>query len=111
MDGIKLLKSQIEDKPAIEKLNAPKGGGAHSGKGIKTAEEAAQDFEGLLLKQMLSEMWQTIPKEGVLEGGRAEEMYYDMFHESVADSIAKNGGIGIKDELLEDMKRQEKKGR
>jgi len=60
---------------------------------------------------MLSEMWQTIPKEGILKGGRAEEMYYDMFHENVANSIAEGGGIGIKEELLEDMKRQERKGK
>jgi Rod binding domain-containing protein len=116
MNGIKDIKSSapgaavLNRKVVVEPI-VGKVGGARSGQGVKTAEDAAQDFEALLLKQMLSEMWQTIPKEGVLEGGRAEEMYYDMFHENVADSIAKSGGIGIKEELLEDMKRQERKGK
>jgi Rod binding domain-containing protein len=117
MDGIKGIRNQVVggasvvNRKDIAEPSVGRMGGPRASQGVKTAEDAAQDFEALLLKQMLSEMWQTIPKEGVLEGGRAEEMYYDMFHESVADSIAENGGIGIKEELLEDMKRQERKGK
>jgi Rod binding domain-containing protein len=116
MDGIKDVNNRRMDPASLNgKIVSDPivtgGGGARASQGVKTAEDAAKDFESLLLKQMLSEMWQTIPKEGILEGGRAEEMYYDMFHESVADSIAENGGIGIKKELLEDMKRQERKGK
>jgi peptidoglycan hydrolase FlgJ len=77
----------------------------------KGAEEAATEFESLLLKQMLSEMWESVPKEGLLSGGRAEEMYYDLYHQSVADSISQGGGIGIKEELLDDMLKTEDKRR
>jgi flagellar protein FlgJ len=116
MDVTKGIRHQGVVAPALNKNDhsdpvSGKIGGPRAVQGVKTAEQAAQDFEALLLKQMLSEMWQTVPKEGMLEGGRAEEMYYDMFHENIANSIAEGGGIGIKEELLEDMKRQENKGK
>jgi len=116
MDGIKGIKNHGVAAPTLNRKEdsepvTGKIGGPRASQGVKTAEQAAQDFEALLLNQMLSEMWQTVPKEGVLEGGRAEKMYYDMFHENVANSIAESGGIGIKEELLEDMKRQEGKGK
>lgn len=75
----------------------------------KDAEKAATQFEALLLHQMLKEMWNTVPKDGILAGSHEEEMYRDMLNEGIANDIAEKHSIGIKDVLVRDMKKFENK--
>jgi flagellar protein FlgJ len=100
MDGIGSLKKEVGAMKAVYEPS--------SGKTIKSAEAAAEEFEALLLKQMISEMWTAIPKEDG-SSSREQEMYYDMYHDSIARSISEGGGIGIKEELLSDMTKQANK--
>jgi flagellar protein FlgJ len=59
-------------------------------------QAAAEQFESMLLSQMMNSMWQTVSTEGTLLGSREEEMYRDMFNQALSESIAKGQGIGIK---------------
>lgn len=64
----------------------------------KDIEKAGSGFEALLLQQMLKSMWATVETTGLMgEDSHAGQMYRDMFHQAVADSIAEGKGIGIKD--------------
>lgn len=74
----------------------------------KNPEGAAQQFEAMLLKQMIDSMWSTIPKDGVLSGSNEEGMYRDMLNEALANSISEGKGVGIKEVILRDMNKLSK---
>ncbi|MEY4701567.1 MAG: flagellar rod assembly protein/muramidase FlgJ [Pseudomonadota bacterium] len=69
----------------------------------KNPELAAQQFEAMLVKQMIDSMWSTVPKKGVLTGSNEESMYRDMLNEALANSISEGKGIGVKDVILKDI--------
>lgn len=105
-DEMKRLATGVLDSDSASKS-------AENGK-VKNApevENAATQFEALLLHQMFKEMWNSVPKNGMLSGSREEELYRDMLNESLADSIAKQQGIGIRDVIAKDIKeiQQQKK--
>jgi flagellar protein FlgJ len=74
----------------------------------KNPEKVAEQFEAMLVKQMIDSMWSTVPKEGVLSGSREEELYRDMLNEAIANSIAEGKGMGIKDVILKDINKLSK---
>lgn len=67
-------------------------------------EVAAQQFESLLIKQMIESMWSTVPQKGLLSGSNEEAMYRDMLNEALANSISEGRGLGIKDVIMKDLK-------
>lgn len=73
------------------------------------AEKAATDFEALLLHQMLQAMWSTVPSEGMLGGSREEDLYRDMLNDALSKQIAEGQSIGIKEVVLRDLNKAEKK--
>ena len=75
----------------------------------KDPKQAAQQFEALLLQEMLKSMWATVPQGQLLSGSHEEKMYRDMLNEAVADSISEGRGIGIKDVILKDLQGLAKK--
>jgi flagellar protein FlgJ len=72
-------------------------------------EEAAQQFEALLIQQMLESMWSTVPQKGLLSGSNEEAMYRDMLNEALATSISEGKGLGVKDVILNDFNKVKKK--
>jgi Rod binding domain-containing protein len=73
--------------------NAVKGLKSHSAKDVKTACEG---FEAYLVSNMLNQLQKTTASS---EKGYAEQTYFSMFHERVAEFVAKKG-IGIKEMLM-----------
>jgi Rod binding domain-containing protein len=61
---------------------------------IRSPQEAAQAFEGLLLKQLFGEMSKTVGDSGLFGSGFEGNMYADMFVDALAGEASK-GGIGI----------------
>jgi flagellar protein FlgJ len=72
-------------------------------------EVAAQQFEALLIQQMLESMWSSVPQKGLLSGSNEEAMYRDMLNEALATSISEGKGLGIKDVMLKDFNKVKKK--
>ena len=71
------------------------------------AEQAAKQFEALLLEQMFKSMWANIPTDGMFSGGREEEYFRDMLNEALAESVSKGQGIGIKDIVLREINKKD----
>ena len=69
------------------------------------AAQAAQQFEALLIGEMLKSMWQTVPQGQLLSGSHEESLYRDMLNEAISNSIAEGRGMGIKDVIFKDMNR------
>ena len=66
-------------------------------------EQAATQFEALLVNQMVKSMWSTVPKGGLLSGSREEELYRDMLNQSLSEEIAKGQGVGIKEVIMREL--------
>lgn len=74
-------------------------------------QDAAQQFESLLLHQLMTAMSETVPKEGLLSGSREEQYFKDMLHQALAESISKGSGIGVADVLEKEMREAEEKSK
>lgn len=69
-------------------------------------EQAAEMFEGLLIKEMLKSMWNTVPEGSMLTGSREESLYRDMLNDAYAEDLSSGQGIGIKRLILEEFERK-----
>jgi peptidoglycan hydrolase FlgJ len=58
-------------------------------------KEACQDFEAIFIKQMLDSMKKTVPENGLLQGGMAEDIFEDMLYQEYASIISKSGDLGV----------------
>jgi peptidoglycan hydrolase FlgJ len=70
-------------------------------KRLHQAKDAAQKFEAIFLRQMLSGLEKTnnIGKSGSPQGG-AGGIYGSMMVNSLAESISRSGGIGLADVIV-----------
>lgn len=75
----------------------------------KRIEKTAKDFEALLLHQMLTSMWRSVPTYGneSLAGSREEELYRDMLNEAVSSSLAEHQSLGIADIIAKDIRKHD----
>lgn len=74
----------------------------------KNPEKVAQQFESMLVKQMIDSMWSTVPKQGLLSGSQEEALYRDMLNEALANSISEGKGMGVKDVIFKDINKLSK---
>lgn len=56
---------------------------------------ACQQFEAVFIKQMLDAMRNTVPKNGMLDGGIGRNIYEDMLYQQYADKMAKTANLGL----------------
>jgi len=61
--------------------------------------QACVDFEAIFLKQMLTAMRKTVPKDGLLDGGLGREIYEDMLYDEYASTMARTAGFGLADSV------------
>ena len=66
--------------------------------------EVANDFEGLLVRQLLKEMRKTVPKDGFLGNSHATEMYQEMADDALAKDLGAMGGFGIGELVYQQLK-------
>lgn len=60
----------------------------------------AEELEGVFLNTLVSQMFSSIDTEGPFGGGHAEETWRSMQSEQYASLIAKNGGVGLADQIM-----------
>lgn len=83
---------QIQPSPTfpLKKIGQP----ADSNKETEL-KKACQNFEAIILQQMLTAMRQGVPKDGLVESSYAQDMYQSMADEGLAKEMAKGQGIGL----------------
>lgn len=75
----------------------------------KQMRETADQFEEIIIRQLLKEMRKTVPKEGILEDSHATEMYTDMVDDNLAKEMAEGRALGISDMVFADLKEKNDK--
>jgi Rod binding domain-containing protein len=73
------------------------------GKSTEQLKQAAQDFEAFFLSQMLQPMFKTVETDEMFGGGQGEDMWKSLMVDEYAKQIAKTGGVGIADQVMEVM--------
>ena len=61
----------------------------------KRLREVSEDFESLMINQMLKEMRKTVNKSGLVDGGMAEEIFEDMLYDEYAKEFSKTKTFGL----------------
>ncbi len=72
---------------------------------IAEARKVAQDFEGFFLAQLLQPMFKNISAEEPFGGGAGEKMWRSLQVDEYGKAMAKAGGIGIADAVMEQILR------
>ena len=68
-----------------------------------SVRKTAEEFKGVFLNVMMSNMFAGLETDGPFGGGQAEETYRSLFVEEIANEIARTGGVGIADALMRDL--------
>ncbi|HVV64474.1 MAG TPA: rod-binding protein [Rhizomicrobium sp.] len=67
------------------------------------AKKAAQEFEGVLISQMLSDMFDGVKTDGPFGGGPGEEMFRSLMIDQYGKQIAAQGGLGLSGEITREL--------
>lgn len=103
--------------PPIQELTSSSTAGrlqqisAHASSGKKMTEseikEVGQQFEAMLLRQLLTTMRKSIPKNELFGESSANEIYKDLFDEKLAEQVAAASQTGIGEILSQEIIRQQ----
>ncbi len=66
---------------------------------------ACQNMEALFIHRLLTEMRKSVVKSGLIDGGRAEEIYTSLMDAQTATHMAQSGSLGLSSMLLEQLSR------
>ena len=76
------------------------------GRDPKKLKEAAQQFEAIFIQQMYKEMRKTIPDDGLIQRGNADDIYTQLQDMQAAKITAQQGGIGLADLMMQQLLKQ-----
>ena len=62
-------------------------------------KKACQNFEAIIVQQMLSAMRKSVPKDSLLGGDFSQDIYQSMYDEGLSQEIAAGRGLGLADTL------------
>ena len=65
--------------------------------------QACSDFQAIFIKQMLDTMRKTVHKDGLLQGGQAEEIFEDMLYDEYAKKMSETAGLGLDDMIYKQL--------
>ena len=75
----------------------------------KQMHEVGNQFETMVLRQLLKEMRKTVPNDGFLERSNATEMYTDIADDYMSEQMAEKGALGIGDLIFNELKEKNDK--
>lgn len=67
--------------------------------------QAAQEFEAIVLGQMLKTMRQASAQGPVALTGMSQKLYRDLMDDELAKAVSRSGGVGLADTLVRDLLR------
>lgn len=68
---------------------------------------AAEEFESMVIGQLLQPMFEALKTDGLGGGGFGEEIFRPMLVEQYAHSIARGGGVGIAQDIIQELQRMQ----
>ncbi len=72
--------------------------------------KTAEDFETMMISQMLRPMFAGLKTEAPFGGGHAEEMWRSVMIDELGKEMTKAGGIGVTDQVMREMIKMQEDG-
>ena len=79
----------------------------HAGGTMEALRKVAEEFEGMVLNQLLAPMFEGLETDGLGGGGAGEAMFRPMLLENYAKGMASSGGIGVADAVFRELVRMQ----
>lgn len=95
-------KFSIEETSSVENNNIRKYDKEFEKKRLR---QVSEDFEALMINQMLKEMRKTVDKSGLIDGGMAEQIFEDMLYDEYAKEFSKTKTFGLADIIYNQMEK------
>ena len=73
------------------------------GRDPEQLKDAAQQFEAIFIQQLFKEMRSTVPDDGLIPRGNADDMFTQMQDAEAAKIMAERGGIGLAELMLQEL--------
>lgn len=70
-------------------------------------QAALQEFEAVLIGEMVNLMFSTVPADELTGGGHAEEIYRSMMGQEMGREVARKGGLGLTPALMNEVIRMQ----
>lgn len=71
----------------------------------KRLKGVSEDFEALMINQMLKAMRKTVNKSGLIDGGMAEAIFEDMLYDEYAKEFSKTKSFGLAEIIYNQMEK------
>lgn len=81
--------------------------GALAPEKLAALKKVAEEFEGMVLNELMAPMFEGIETDGLGGGGAGEKMFRPMLLDNYAKGIASGGGIGVADAVLKELVRMQ----
>ncbi len=79
----------------------------YSEKDLAKAKSAAEDFEAFFLSKSIESMYEGVGEDEMFGGGEAEKMYRSLLIDEYGKQIAKSGGVGVAENVMNFMLAQQ----
>ena len=92
----------LQTRPTVKapQMNKPYTGNAMD---IQKFRKVAEDFESVFISEMIRPMFENIEAEAPFGGGQSEKIWRAMQIDEYGKAIARAGGLGIADQVLDQM--------
>jgi len=97
------MDARIDSAQLLDQVMTPRTVKSHKGQNPEKLKEAAQQFEAIFIQQMYKEMRKTIPDDGLIQHGNAEDIYAQLQDLEAAKITAQQGGIGLADLMMQQL--------
>ena len=97
------MDARIDSAQLFSQATDPRAVKSRKGQDIGKLRETTQQFEAIFIQQMYKEMRKTIPDDGLIQRGNADEIYAQMLDLEAAKVTAQQGGIGLADLMMEQL--------
>lgn len=67
---------------------------------MERLRQATRDMEGVFVQQLFKAMRDTVPRDGLVEGGSGEEMFTSMLDQQLAGAVPSTWQRGLSDAIL-----------
>jgi peptidoglycan hydrolase FlgJ len=94
------------ERALLAAANAPRGANAAAQTAVTPEmRQMAEQFEAMVLSEMLAPMFENLDTDGLGGGGAGERMFRPMLIQEYAGAMSKAGGVGIADSIVRELTR------
>ncbi|MBL6934225.1 MAG: rod-binding protein [Alphaproteobacteria bacterium] len=105
------LLSAKDPAKAAASVSTKNAGRPVHGLNLERAREKAEEFEAVFISQMMAPMFENLSTDGFFGGGQGEKVFRTLLIDEYGKVMAKAGGIGLADSVLNEMIRIQEAGK